>query len=147
MNYSTYISAADKLSSLGQKDLSKRFIEHANSLEDKKISIFKFDILVGEVKEFKGAKYHSIQVLRERECNTLITIFTSGENTHRINSTIKPNGELVWNDGNLFSNRKSVNDFTKLVNHLKLYKKDLKKILKEMGIDGDLSTRLRTYYK
>jgi len=61
MNYSTYISAAEKLSSLGQKQKALNFINHANELERKKINELKFNILVGEVRPFKDAKFHSAQ--------------------------------------------------------------------------------------
>ena len=40
MNYSTYISAAEKLSSFGQKQKALLFIKHANDLEKKKIDDF-----------------------------------------------------------------------------------------------------------
>ena len=47
MNYSVYISAAKEVSVLGQSDLAKKFIKHANSLEERKIADLKFDVLVG----------------------------------------------------------------------------------------------------
>jgi len=147
MNYSTYISAAETLKSLGQKEKAEEFIKHANDIEDRKISQIDFDILVGEVKSFKNAKFHSVRVIREKEGNTIMCIFKSGDNTHRINSTIKNDGSLVWSDGNLFQNRKSVNNFNKLVNHLKNYKKEIIKISNELSINGDLKLVSRTYYK
>lgn len=148
MNYSTYISAAEKLSAFGQKQRALCLVKHANELEEKKINEFDFDILVGEVKTFSSAKFDSVRVLREKEGNTIMCIFKSGNNTHRINSTVKNNGSLLWSDGNLFVNRKSVNNFNKLLNHLKNYQKDVKKVLTEMSLDGkDISVITRTYYK
>ena len=44
MNYSTYISAAEKLSSLGQKQKALILIDHANNQERKKINELKFNI-------------------------------------------------------------------------------------------------------
>jgi hypothetical protein len=41
MNYSTYISAAEKLSSFGQKQKALALINHANDLERKKINELK----------------------------------------------------------------------------------------------------------
>ena len=85
MNYSTYASAAEKLSSFGQKQKALALIKHASDLEQKKINDLKFNILVGEVRPFKDAKFHSAQVLREREANTIMCIFQSDANTHRNN--------------------------------------------------------------
>ena len=148
MNYSTYISAAEKLSSFGQKQRALSLIKHANELEEKKINEFDFDILVGEVKTFSSAKFDSVRVLREKEGNTIMCIFKSGNNTHRINSTMKNDGSLLWSDGNLFVNRKSVNNFNKLLNHLKNYQKDVKKVLTDLALDNkDISIINRTYYK
>lgn len=148
MNYSTYISAAEKLSSFGQKQRALSLIKHANELEEKKINEFDFDILVGEVKTFSCAKFDSVRVLREKEGNTIMCIFKSGNNTHRINSTMKNDGSLLWSDGNLFVNRKSVNNFNKLLNHLKNYQKDVKKVLTDLALDNkDISIINRTYYK
>jgi len=148
MNYSTYISAAEKLKSYGQTEKASVLVKHANDVEEKKIKEIDFDILVGEVKPFNGAKFHSVRVLREKEGNTVMCIFKSGENTHRINSTIKSDGTLVWSDGNLFNNRRSANNFSRLLNHLKNYQKDVRKVLKEMSLEGkEINLLTRTYYK
>jgi hypothetical protein len=149
MKYSVYMSLAQRLRSYGQKEKALEVIKHANSIEEKKINQIDFDILVGRVKPFKGAKFDSVQVLREKEGNTIMCIFKSGvNNTHRINSTIKSDGSLVWCDGNLFENRLSVNNFNKLVNHLKNYNKDIRNILEEMSlVDSEIKVVPRTYYK
>lgn len=149
MKYSVYMSLAQRLRSYGQKEKALEVIKHANSIEEKKINQIDFDILVGRVKPFKGAKFDSVQVLREKEGNTIMCIFKSGlNNTHRINSTIKSDGSLVWSDGNLFENRLSVNNFNKLVNHLKNYNKDIRNILEEMSlVDSEIKVVPRTYYK
>jgi hypothetical protein len=124
MNYSIYISAAKEVSVFGQTDLAKKFIKHANSLEERKITDLKFDVLVGSTKTFDGAKYDSFRVIREKEAVTLMFIFKSGENTHRINATLNNDGRITWCDGNLFSNRVSVNSFIKLIYHLTNYNKN-----------------------
>ena len=56
MNYSTYISAAEKLSSFGQKQKALLFIKHANDLEKKKIDDLKFNILEFFSRPSKWAK-------------------------------------------------------------------------------------------
>ena len=95
MNYTTYISAAEKLMTFGQKNKANSLIEHANKIEERKISELKFNILVGEVKEFKDAKFTEARVLREKEANTIMFIFKSGnDNTHRINTTINKDGSI-----------------------------------------------------
>ena len=147
MNYSVYISAAKEVSSLGQSDLAKKFTEHANSLEERKISDLKFDILVGQTKTFKAARFESFRVIREKEAVTLMFIFKSGENTHRINTTLNNDGKIIWCDGNLFSNRVSVNSFIKLIYHLTNYNKSILDVLKEKQISvNDLQVINRTFY-
>jgi hypothetical protein len=147
MDYTTYISAAKQVSSLGQKELSLKFIKHAELLEEMKIIDMKFDILVGEVKSFRDAKFQSVRVIREKEGNTIVFIFHSGDNTHRVNVTISKDGSISWLDGNKFSNRHSVNSFIKLFKHLKNYKKDIIKLLEELSLnDSDLNFLNRTFY-
>ena len=147
MDYKTYISAAKQVSTLGQKDLSLRFIKHAELLEEMKIIDMKFDILVGEVKSFNNAKFQSARVIREKEGNTIIFIFASGENTHRVNVTVNKDGSVSWLDGNKFSNRQSVNSFIKLFKHLRNYKKDIIKLLDELSLtETNLKFSNRTFY-
>ncbi len=128
MNYNVYLSASETVYGYGQVELSKRFLEHAEYLERKKIENLKFDILVGNTKLFSGAKYESMRSIREKEGVTLLFIFKSGENTHRINCNLKSDGSLVWADGNLFKNRLSVRKFSELIDHLSNYHKDIKKL-------------------
>lgn len=137
MNYTTYVSAAEQLSVLGQKDLSKRLLMHADSIVSKKLSKLDFDILVGQVKMFNGAKFAETRILREKEANTIMFIFKSGNNTHRINTTLRHNGEIVWHDGNIFANRKSVRNFENLVHTIIEYNKDAQKLLKEMSLSEE----------
>lgn len=147
MRYTTYISAADKLSALGQKELAKRFLSHANQIVEKRVSEFDFDILVGQVKAFNGAKFVETRLLREKEANTIMFIFKSGTNTHRINTTLRHTGEIVWHDGNHFCNRKSVRFFEKLVSIIVEYNNEIQKLLSQMGIKpSDLKITHRTFY-
>ena len=148
MNYTTYISAAEKLNTLGQKKLANSFIEHANKIEERKISELKFNILVGEVKAFKDAKFAEARVLREKEANTIMLIFKSGnDNTHRINTTINKDGSVKWQSGNLFLDRYSVKNFDKLLRHITNYQKDIINVLAGMSIDKkDINLVNRTFY-
>lgn len=146
MNYSTYISAAEKLSSFGQKQKASNIISHANELEKKKIKDLKFNILVGEVRPFNDAKFHSVQILREREANTIMCIFQSDVNTHRINAKIKPGGEVRWSDGNLFLDRQSVKSYEKLLDYLS-NQNEVQKLLNEIDLKKeDLKVVNRSFY-
>lgn len=144
MRYTTYISAADKLSALGQKDLAKKFLSHASEIVNKRVSEFDFDILVGQVKIFNSAKFVEARILREKEANTIMFIFKSGSNTHRINTTLRHNGEIVWHEGNHFANRKSVKSFERLVSVIVEYSKDLQTLLNEMQLD---TSRLKLIHR
>jgi hypothetical protein len=147
MRYTTYISAAEKLSALGQKEIAKKFLSHANDIVTKRISEFDFDILVGQVKHFNGAKFAETRVLREKEANTIMFIFKSGTNTHRINTTLRHNGEIVWHEGNHFCNRKSVKSFEKLIGVIVEYSTDIQKLLTEMQLNQNkLRLIQRTFY-
>lgn len=147
MRYTTYISAAEKLSALGQKELAKKFMSHANEIVSKRVSEFDFDILVGQVKAFNGAKFVETRLLREKEANTVMFIFKSGSNTHRINTTLRHTGEIVWHDGNHFCNRKSVRFFERLVGIIVEYNVELQKLLCEMSLEPkDLKITHRTFY-
>lgn len=147
MKYSTYIAAAERLSILGQKKKASSLVEHAVKQERRKIDELNFNILVGEVRRFDGAKFHSVQVLREREANTLMCIFHSDVNTHRICANLKSNGDVVWSDGNLFSDRQSVRSYEKLLCCLSSYHPDIKKLLSEIEVHKDSIRVLgRTFY-
>lgn len=147
MKYSTYIAAAEKLSLFGQKKKAAAIVAHANEMERKKIDDLNFNILVGEVRPFKGAKFHSAQVLREREANTIMCIFQSDVNTHRINAKVKPSGEVHWSDGNLFLDRQSVKSYERLLDYLTGYQQDVQKMLDEIEIRKEnIKVVNRTFY-
>ena len=147
MKYSTYVSAAERLSLLGQKKKAAELVSHALKQERKKIDQLNFDILVGEVRPFRDAKFHSAQVLRERESNTIMCIFQSDSNTHRICASIRQNGEVAYSDGNLFLDRKSVKSFEKLLEYRIGYQADVQKLLQEAEIDRkSIRVLSRTFY-
>jgi len=147
MKYSTYIAAAERLSILGQKKKASALVDHAIMQERKKIDELNFNILVGEVRNFNGAKFHSVQVLREREANTLMCIFNSNVNTHRICANLRPGGDVVWSDGNLFSDRQSVRSYEKLLACLSSYHPEIKKLLSEIEVSREsIKVVGRTFY-
>jgi hypothetical protein len=147
MKYSTYIAAAEKLTLFGQKKRASALVSHAIQQEKKKIDELNFNILVGEVRPFKGAKFHSAQVLREREAHTIMCIFQSDVNTHRINAKIKPGGEVQWSDGNLFLDRQSVKSYEKLLEYLTDYQLDVQKMLDEIELSKEnIRVVNRTFY-
>jgi hypothetical protein len=147
MKYSTYISTAEKMSSLGQKKKASIMVAHAIEQQRKRINDLKFNILVGEVRPFKDAKFHSAQVLREREANTVTFIFKSDSNTHRIGARLKKDGSFLWSDGNLFLDRFSVRSFEKLVEYLSSYQPDIQKLLSEIEVDKEsIKVINRTFY-
>jgi hypothetical protein len=146
MNYKTYISAAELAASYKQFKLSKDFIEHAIFLEKKRIEDLSFSVLVG-VRHFKNAKYDYSRLIKESKSNTLMIIFKSDDNTHRLNLKINEFGSMSWIDGNLFSNRKSVNNFEKLIRNLSKYQNDLVHLLKNNSLKPeDLKVVSRTFY-
>ena len=147
MEYTTYISASEKLSNYGQKARSIELAEYANMLERKKINVLSFDMLVGNIREFKGAKFESIRVIKENSATSILSIFTYESNTFRINSTIDSNGEISWREGNLFSNRLSVKNYEKLIKIVCLYQSDMKKMLSEKSLTvNDIKVQNRTFY-
>lgn len=147
LQHSTYSSAADKLKSHGQRDRADKMISHSIGNQTQQIKKMSFDILVGP-KEFKNAKFEKAQTLRESGSKGVTLIFSSGENnTHRILASVKENGDVVWRDGNKFSNRKSVNDFQKALRSLASFQSDIKKMIEEIGLTPDsLNVVTRTFY-
>lgn len=149
LDYSTYKSAADKLQSLGQKGKAKDMMSHAIEHEKQKTNMFSFNILVGDVKTFPDAKFVSLDVARESQAYSLIAVFKSGENnTHTVRAVISRDGAITWREGgNKFADRKSTNDFLKLIKMVSHYQESLIKLLDEMKLTTDqLSIVSRTFY-
>ena len=148
LDYSTYLSAADKLASHGQKNKADRLRGHADEMEMKKINQMSFDILVGETRSFPDAKFSKATISREKNAYGVMCIFTSEPNhTHRVYATINSDGSVDWREYNKFANRKSVNEYQKLLKLLATFQPDLKKLLDEMGLEpSQLKVTSRTFY-
>lgn len=148
LDYSTYKSAADKLSHHGQKSRAEKLRSHAEEMEMNKINELSFDILVGETRAFNNAKFFKATVSRESNSNGILCIFTSEpNNTHRVFATLNEDGSVVWREYNKFVNRKSVNDYQRLLRMLANFNVEIKKLLTEMNLTPDsLKVVSRTFY-
>lgn len=154
LDYSTYISAADRLSQHGQKSRAEKIKSHAVSGEMKKINDMSFDILVGDSRVFNNAKFHSVQVMREKNANGVMMIFTSdpssgrgSSNTHKVLSTINNDGSVTWRDFNKFASRRSVNDYQTALRKISEIQPDIKKMMEDMNLSpSDLRVVSRTFY-
>ncbi len=147
LNYSTYTSAVDKLGQYGQRGRADRIKAHAEEMELLHINDMKFDILVGESRTFPGAKYSSVQVMRETSSKAILMIFKSGDNTHRVLANISPDGTIVWRDFNKFANRRSVNEYQKAIRLLASFNPAVKKLIEEMSLTPEsLNVVSRTFY-
>lgn len=147
LKYSTYSSAVDKLSQYGQKSRAERIKSHAEEMELLHINDMKFDILVGESRTFPGAKYQSVQVMRETASKAILMVFSSGDNTHRVLANINADGTIVWRDFNKFANRRSVNEYQRAIRLLASFNPAVKKLVDEMGLSPEsLNVVSRTFY-
>ena len=147
LNYSTYMSAADKLSGFGQTARSKEVKDHAVNMSRKVVDDMTFGIMVGDVKPFPDAKFTSLDIFRTGEGWTLQAVFQSGNNTHRIGCSVSNTGEVAWRDGNKFIDRKSVVKFQKAIISLAHSQDELVNYLKETGLQPeDLRLVQRTFY-
>jgi hypothetical protein len=148
LDYSTYKSAADKLSQYGQKSRAEKIRLHAEEMEMNKINELSFDILVGETRIFNNAKFFKATVSRESNANGILCIFTSEpNNTHRVLATLNKDGSVAWREYNKFANRKSVNDYQKLLKMLANFNEEIKKLLIEMNLTpDDIKVISRTFY-
>ena len=147
LNYSTYMSAADKIEDLGQKEKADEIRKHAKSQANKGIEMMTFGILVGGVREFPNAKFESLNVTKLPTLYILNTVFKSDNNTHQINCVIGTDGSIRWESGNKFSNRKSVNDFSKLIKILAKSNEQLINFVENNGLTPeDLRLEARTFY-
>lgn len=148
LDYSTYMSAADKLAAHGQKGKSDRLRGHAEEMEMKRINEMSFDILVGETRTFNDAKFSKATISREKNAYGIMCIFNSEPNhTHRVYATINNDGSIDWREYNKFANRKSVNEYQKLLKLLASFQPEVKKLLAEMKLDSSqLRVVSRTFY-
>ena len=148
LDYSTYMSAADKMANYGQVKKSEEVKAHAKNMYMMIIKNMEFDILVGNVKEFPMAKFISARIFKSGTAWTLQTMFESnGGYTHNVISKVTNEGEVSWQEGNKFMNRKSVIKFGQLIEQLCLFQPDFVGFLKEYNLNsGDLKLIQRTYY-
>ena len=147
LNYSTYMSAADKLSAFGQTARYKEVKDHAVNMSRKVVDDMTFGIMVGDIKPFPEAKFASLDIFKTGEGWTLQAVFQSGNNTHRIGCSVSNIGAIIWRDGNKFIDRKSVVNFQKALVSLAHSQDELVGYLKETGLQPeDLRLVQRTFY-
>ena len=148
LKYDTYISAADKMASYGQTKRADDVKSHAKKMAMMVIENMEFDILVGSVKEFPKAKFHSARIFKSGTAWTLQVMFSSeGNYSHSVMSKVTNNGEISWQEGNKFMNRKSAIKFGQLIEQLCNFQSDFVGFLKENNLNsGDLKLVQRTYY-
>jgi len=147
LNYSTYMSAADKLAGYGQTDRAKEIRSHAVDMSRKEIDNMTFGILVGGVRPFPDAKFTSLDIFKSGSGWIMNTVFQSGNNTHKVTSSVSSIGEITWMEGNKFLDRKSVLNFQKMLVKLCESQDDLQTFLSESGLSPeDLKPVLRTFY-
>jgi hypothetical protein len=148
LDYSTYISAADKLDDFGQTDRAKELRTHAVNMSRREVDEMTFGILVGGVRPFPEAKFQEMSLFKSGDVWLMRTIFNSGNNTHRIDSVIDPKtGDVVWSDGNKFLDKRSVMKFQKLVSAISKNQEDFKSFFVENKINStDLKVVFRTFY-
>jgi hypothetical protein len=148
LDYSTYISAADKLEDFGQIDRSKELRTHAVNMSRKEVDEMTFGILVGGVRPFPEAKFQEMSLFRSGESFLLRAIFNSGNNTHRIDSVINPKtGDITWSEGNKFLEKRSAMKFQKLVGAISKNQDDFQSFFVESKLTlTDLKVVFRTFY-
>jgi len=148
LDYSTYMRAADKMSGYGQTKKAEEVKSHAKNMAMMLIKNMDFDILVGSVKEFPGAKFLNARIFKSGTAWTLQVMFESnGGYTHSVMSKVTESGEITWQEGNKFMNRKSAIKFGQLIEQLCLFQPDFVGFLKEYNLNsGDLKLIKRTYY-
>jgi hypothetical protein len=148
LNYSTYMSFADKVAGLGQTGKADEVRAHALDIVRKEIeNNLKFDILVGGVRPFPDAKFTSLDIFKSGSGWVMNVVFQSGSNTHKVTSSVSTTGEITWREGNKFLDRRSVMDFKKMVVKLCESQDDLKSFLSENGLKPeDLNPVMRTFY-
>lgn len=147
LDYSTYISAADKIASYGQTDRAEDIKAHAKNMARMIIDEMTFGILVGNVRPFPHAKFHSGRIFKSGTDWKLQVIFKSDEHTHNVTCKVTDSGEVTWTDGNKFMNRGSAIKFQQLIQQLAKFQPDFVGFLNEYGLKvDDLKVIIRTFY-
>ena len=140
LDYSTYMNAADKADKKTASDLR----DHAYNMYRKDIDDMTFGILVGGVRPFPEAKFTSLDIFKSGSGWIMNTVFQSGNNTHKVTSSVSPTGEITWMEGNKFLDRKSVMDFKKMIVRLCDSHDELQSFLSENSLKPEnfkLATR------
>lgn len=147
LDYSTYMSAADKLQQFGQSQRAKDLRTHAVSMARKFADENTFGILVGDVREFPEAKFVRLEVFTKGNTWCLRGIFESGQNTHRVDAEIMNNGDIVWKEGNRFLDRKSTQNFQRVISDLCRTQTDFHNFFQNSGLTPEnLKLVSRTFY-
>ena len=147
LNYSTYMSFADKVAAKGQSELADEARYHAVNISRKTIDNMTFGILVGGVRPFPEAKFTSSEIFKSGNGWIMNSVFQSGNNTHKVTSSVSPTGDITWMEGNKFLDRKSVLNFQKMIVKLCESQDDLQSFLSENGLGPEnLKPVLRTFY-
>lgn len=147
LDYSTYMSAADKMASYGQTARAEVVRKHAITMARKVIDSMVFGILVGGVRTFPDAKFESARIFKAGTAWSLQVIFSSAQNTHSVNCRVLENGEITWAEGNKFMNRGSALKFQQLIQQLSKFQPDFLGFLNEYGLEiEDIKVVLRTFY-
>jgi len=148
LDYSTYMSAADKMAGYGQTKKAEEVKTHAKNMAMMLIKNMDFDILVGSVKEFPKAKFLNARIFKSGTAWALQVMFESdGGYTHNVMSKATQDGEIIWQEGNKFMNRKSAIKFGQLIEQLCLFQPDFVGFLKECNLNSaDIKLIQRTYY-
>lgn len=147
LDYSTYMSAADKMASYGQTSKAEEVRKHALTMARKVIDDMNFGILVGGVRTFPNAKFENARIFKSGNAWSLQVILKSDNNTHSVNCKVLENGEVTWADGNKFMDRGSVLKFQQLVRQLSKFQPDFLSFLKENNLNSeDIKVVLRTFY-
>jgi len=147
LDYSTYMSAADKMASYGQTSKAEEVRKHALSMARRVIDDMNFGILVGGVRTFPNAKFENARIFKSGNAWSLQVILKSDENTHSVNCKVLENGEISWADGNKFMDRGSVLKFQQLVKQLAKFQPDFLAFIKDNNLTPeDLKVVLRTFY-
>jgi hypothetical protein len=147
LNYSTYMSFADKVAAKGQSELADEARYHAVNISRKPIDNMTFGILVGGVRPFPDAKFTSSEIFKSGNGWIMNSVFQSGNNTHKVTSAVSSTGDITWMEGNKFLDRKSVRNFEKMIVILCESQDDLKGFLSENSLKPeDFKTDIRTFY-
>ena len=148
LNYDTYKSASDKMNAFGQTKKAEEISQHADKIAKMGIGAINFDMLVG-TKKYPNAKFNEMKLFKSGDAWMIQTVFKSGEsNVHRINAVVSENGDIKWNDGNKFADKKSVYKFQNIIQSVSKYQQDFIKFLSKSGLTTeDLKVVPRTFYE